>query len=137
METFSTKVAVVVRNDLQAWQKLNVCAFLMSGIVASAPDMVGQAYVDAAGNSHLPLSRQPIVILGADGATLSAIHKRALERNASVALYVAPMFSTGHDEANRAVFAQYGPDNADIVGLALREERKLADKILKGAKLHT
>jgi hypothetical protein len=30
---FDTKVAIVVRDDLQNWQKLNVTAFLMSGIV--------------------------------------------------------------------------------------------------------
>ena len=47
------------------------------------------------------------------------------------------MFSTGHDAANRAVFAETGTDDARIAGLALRADRKLVDKIVKGAKLHT
>ena len=31
---FDTKIAVVIRTDLEAWQKLNVAAFLTSGIAA-------------------------------------------------------------------------------------------------------
>jgi hypothetical protein len=31
---FDTKVGVVVRDDLAAWQRLNVTAFFVSGIVA-------------------------------------------------------------------------------------------------------
>ena len=50
--------------------------------------------------------------------------------------FVEDMFSTGHDEANRATVAVRKPDNLPIVGLALREERKLVDKITKGAKMH-
>ena len=46
------------------------------------------------------------------------------------------MFATGHDTANRAVFAEHGPSDAKVVGLALREERKLVDKITKGARMH-
>ena len=30
---FDTKVTVIVRDDLAAWQRLNVTPFLMSGIV--------------------------------------------------------------------------------------------------------
>ncbi len=33
---FDTKVAVVVRDDLEPWQRLNVTAFLVSGVTASA-----------------------------------------------------------------------------------------------------
>src|SRR3954451_13611866 len=40
---FDTKVAVVVRDDLAAWQRLNVTAFLMSGVTAAAgPGIVGE-----------------------------------------------------------------------------------------------
>lgn len=46
------------------------------------------------------------------------------------------MFSTGHDAANRAVFAQFAPDDAKVVGIAMRADRKLVDKITKGAKMH-
>jgi hypothetical protein len=33
---FDTKIAIVVREDLATWQKLNVTTFLTSGIVAPA-----------------------------------------------------------------------------------------------------
>ena len=33
---FETKVAVVVRDDLAGWQRLNVCAFVVSGVTAAA-----------------------------------------------------------------------------------------------------
>jgi hypothetical protein len=47
------------------------------------------------------------------------------------------MFSTGHDAANRAVFAQQSPETAKVVGIALREDKKLVDRITKGARMHT
>jgi hypothetical protein len=46
------------------------------------------------------------------------------------------MFATGHDAANRAVFAEFQPDDARLVGIALRADKKIVDKITKGAKMH-
>ncbi len=46
------------------------------------------------------------------------------------------MFDTGHDAANRATVNKYRSDDLPLVGLALRAERKLVDKVTKGAKLH-
>ena len=134
---FETKIAIVVREDLQVWQKLNVTAFLMSGVVGGAPEIVGEPYVDAAGHTYASLTIQPVIVLAADAATLAKIHRRTLERGVRAALYIEEMFSTGHDAANRAVFAEYAPDTAKVVGIALREEKKLVDKITKGARMHS
>ena len=79
---------------------------------------------------------QPVIVLAADPPTLAAIHARALEREAPHALYIEEMFSTGHDDANRAVFAQHAPSDAKVVGLALRAGKKAVDKITKGARMH-
>ncbi|WP_097459425.1 DUF2000 family protein [Mangrovitalea sediminis] len=133
---FDTKIAIVVKEDLHTWQKLNVTAFLMSGIVGAAPEIIGQPYEDAAGNQYHSLTVQPVIVLAADAALLAKIHRRALERQVCTALYIEEMFSTGHDAANRAVFAEYGPESAKIVGIALREEKKQVDKITKGARMH-
>ena len=133
---FDTKIAIVLREDLAVWQKLNVTAFLVSGIVAQFPAVIGEPYRDADGNLYNPMSIQPVIFLSADQAGLSAIHRRALERGVTTSLYIEEMFATGHDAANRAVFAEFGPDSAKVVGLALRADRKLADKITKGAKMH-
>ena len=46
------------------------------------------------------------------------------------------MFTTGHDAANRETVRAWQPEDLPIVGLALREEKKLVDKITKGAKMH-
>ena len=34
---FDTKIAVILRDDLPTWQKLNVTAFTMSGIAGTTP----------------------------------------------------------------------------------------------------
>ncbi|KUG53283.1 hypothetical protein AVL62_00240 [Serinicoccus chungangensis] len=44
---FDTKIAVAVRDDLATWQRLNVTAFLTSGIAAALPELVGAPYADA------------------------------------------------------------------------------------------
>jgi hypothetical protein len=53
---FETKIAVIVRDDLETWHRLNVTAFLASGIAAN-PDLHGEPYRDADGTGYLPLFR--------------------------------------------------------------------------------
>jgi len=43
---FDTKIAIIIREDLATWQKLNVTAFLMSGITGANPGIVGKTYQD-------------------------------------------------------------------------------------------
>ncbi|WP_105426676.1 DUF2000 family protein [Neorhizobium tomejilense] len=133
---FDTKIAIVLRDDLAPWQELNVTAFLTSGIIAQNPAIIGEAYRDAAGHVYNPISIQPIVVLTADQETLRTIHRRSLEREVTTSAYIDEMFSTGHDAANREVFAQFAPEDAKLVGIALRAEKKIADKITKGSKMH-
>jgi hypothetical protein len=133
---FDTKIAIVLREDLAVWQKLNVTAFLTTGIVGQTPEIVGEPYIDRAGNRFNALCIQPIIVLAAPAEILVAIHRRALERGVRASVYVEEMFSTGHDAANRAVFAEFGPETAKVVGIALRAEKKLVDRITKGAKMH-
>ncbi|MBO9655667.1 DUF2000 family protein [Agrobacterium sp. SOY23] len=133
---FDTKIAVILRDDLAVWQKLNVTAFLMSGIVAQTGEIIGEPYRDGAGNVYNPLSIQPIVVMATDQEALRKIHQRSLERDVTTSLYIEEMFATGHDVANRQVFSEFSPETARVVGMALRADRKIVDKITKGAKLH-
>ena len=133
---FDTKIAVIIRDGLAPWQALNVTAFVMTGIVGQFPGILGEPYRDRSGNVYNALSAQPIIVLSADSTTLAAIHKRALERGVKSSLYIEEMFSTGHDAANRAVFGQFAPEDAKIVGIALREDKKVIDKITKGARMY-
>lgn len=77
-----------------------------------------------------------MIVLSTDGPGLTKIHNRALNRGARLSLYIEEMFKTGNDTANRAAVREVKTEDLKIVGLALREERKIVDKITKGAKMH-
>ncbi|MBP0112226.1 MULTISPECIES: DUF2000 family protein [Bradyrhizobium] len=133
---FDTKIAVVIRTDLQAWQKLNVAAFLTSGIAAAFPECVGEPYEDASGTAYHALIGQPILIYGADGPALSRALDRALTRNVKPAVYTEDMFKTTHDAANREAVRAVARNELNLVGLAVRAERKVIDKIVDGLRFH-
>jgi hypothetical protein len=134
---FDTKMAVVVRDDLLTWQRLNVTAFLTSGIVANAGRAaIGEPYRDADGRQYLPLLVQPVLVLEADLAKLRSVRERAERRGVPVALYTAEMFTTGTDEENRAAVAAVSTGELDLVGLALRAAHRDADAVLRGLQRH-
>lgn len=133
---FDTKVAILVLEDLEIWQKLNVTAFLATGIAGGAPEAMGEAYVDAAGVRYAALLGQPIMVYAADRSTLLRARRQAQERRLTCAAYVEAMFSTGHDEANREAFLAEPADGPALVGIAVRGPKKDVDKAVKGARLH-
>jgi len=133
---FETKVALLVRDDLLAWQELNVAAFLATGIAGAAPEAMGEPYEDAAGRRYVPLLGQPMMIYAASGADLLKARRIALERGLTAAAYVAAMVATGHDAANGEAFRAEPVDTPDLVGLALRGPKKDVDKATKGLRLH-
>ena len=134
---FDTKIALVIRDDLQAWQKLNVAAFLAGGIAAAFPNCVGDPYEDGSGNRYHALIGQPILIYGAERAALSRALERALARNVTPAVYTEDMFKTTHDAANREVVRAVIRAELNLVGIAMRAERKVVDKIVDGLKFHS
>ena len=130
---FDTKIAVVIRTDLETWQKLNVASFLAGGMAAAFPECIGEPYGDGSGTKYLSLIGQPILIYGADRAAL----ERALARSVTPAIYTEDMFKTTHDAANRAVVKAVIRAELNLVGLAMRAERKVIDKIVDGLKFHS
>lgn len=133
---FDTKVALIVRDDLAVWQRLNVVAFLASGIAAAAPEMMGAPYIDAKSHRYGNMLGQPMLVFAADLALLQSAHRKGLERELTLIPYVQAMFSTGHDEANRQAFLAEDADNLNLVGLALRGPKKAVEKAIKGLTLH-
>jgi hypothetical protein len=133
---FDTKVALLVRDDLETWQRLNVTAFLSSGIAAANPQLVGEPYADADDQSYLPLLGIPVLVFEGSKENLVAARERALRREMPLAVYTSDMFRTGHDEANRATVRAVSGDELDLVGLALHGPKNAVDKILKGSRLH-
>jgi hypothetical protein len=134
---FDTKVAVVLRDDLAAWQRLNVCAFLMSGVVAGAGEpVVGPDYADASGRSYLPMLVQPVLVFEARAAKLRTVYERAVTRELRFAIYTADLFATGKDADNRAAVRAVPSDELDLVGLAVRAPHKAVDGVVRGLKRH-
>lgn len=133
---FDTKVAILVREDLAMWQKLNVTAFLATGIAGAVPQAMGEPYRDAAGRIHARLLGQPILIFSASAEVLQRAWQQAIQRDLARSAYVRAMFETGHDSANREVFRAEPADAPDLVGLALHGPKKDVDKATKGAALH-
>ena len=133
---FDTKVAIIVLNDLAMWQKLNVTAFLATGIAGAAPEAMGEPYQDAAGRQHARLLGQPILVFAADPNGLARAWRVANEHGLTRAVYVRAMFETGHDAANRAAFQAESVEAPDLVGVAIRGMKKDVDRATKGLKLH-
>lgn len=133
---FDTKIAVVVRDDLEAWQRLNVTAFLASGIAAANPQLVGEPYADADGTSYLPLLGMPVLVFAGSKEAITTARERAVRRQLAVAVYTSDMFRTGHDAANRAVVEAVSGVDLDLVGLAVHGPRNAVDKVTKGCVLH-
>jgi hypothetical protein len=136
---FDTKVAVVVRDDLAVWQRLNVCAFLISGVAAAAgAEAIGEPYADADGRAYLPLLVQPVLVLAApDVNKLRTVRDRAERRGVPLAIYTREMFATGHDAANRAAVRAVPTPELDLVGVALRAPHRDADAVLRGLARHS
>ncbi len=133
---FPTKIAVVVRDDLAVWQRVNVCAFVVSGIAARDPDVVGEDFEDADGVRYLPMFRQPVLVLEAPGERLRTVLRRAGEREVPVAVFTADLFATGRDEENRAAVRSVPTAQLDLVGLGLRAAHRDADAVLRGLRRH-
>ena len=133
---FDTKVAVLLRDDLATWQRLNVCAFLVSGVASANPDIIGEPYADADDTAYLPMFRQPVLVFQGDAQLLTTAHGRALGRDLPMSIFTADLFATGNDEDNRAAVRAVPRDALDLVGLAVHGPRNAVDKVVKGARMH-
>jgi hypothetical protein len=133
---FDTKIAVIVQFDLPTWQKLNMTAFLCSGIAATEAGIVGEPYQDASDNAYLPMFRQPVLVFGATPEQLREVYRRAQSRGVRLAIFTEELFSTGNDADNRAAVRAVAAPDLKIAGLALHAARSQVDKIVKDLALH-
>jgi hypothetical protein len=133
---FDSKIAVVLRDDLAGWQRINVTAFLVSGIAGTVSEVVGEPYRDASGNEYLPMFVQPVLVYEATRDGLRRAYDRALARGVTPAIYTSELFTTNHDAANRAAVAAVPADELDLVGIAFRAERKTVNKVVDRLRFH-
>ena len=135
---FDTKIAIVVRGDLAAWQRLNVTAFLASGIAAGWP----------ARPSANPTRTGQVTVIWKCSASRCWSTRRTgrawawsasglAAREMPVAVYTEDMFTTGHDEANRAVVREVAASDLRLAGVAVYGPRNAVDKVCKGLALHS
>ncbi|MFU1793179.1 DUF2000 family protein [Paenibacillus azoreducens] len=132
---FDTKIKIVLRDDLEMWQKLNVTAFLMSGI-AGTQNIIGQPYLDKDSAQYLPMSQQPIVIYSSTGGLMNELLQKALTKDVVITIYTKELFNTYNDKDNRAVVAKFKTDELNLVGIGLRGKKNQVDRLLKGFDLH-
>ena len=118
---FDTKIALVIRTDLEPWQKLNVASFLTSGIVRR----MGGA------------KRYPSICIFGDDGFRRLNPSYILAREVKPAVYTEDMFKTTHDAANREAVKAVTRADLNLVGLAMRAERKVIDKVVDGLKFHS
>ncbi|MEU0158139.1 DUF2000 domain-containing protein [Streptomyces sp. NPDC006261] len=133
---FDTKVAVPLRDDLETWQRLNVTAFLVSGLGTVAPEVIGEPYEDAGSTPYLPMIRQPVLVFEGAKETLTAAHTKALSRSLTTAVFTSDLFGTGNDRDKRAAVRAVGREALDLVGLLVYGPRNAVDKAVKGARMH-
>jgi hypothetical protein len=133
---FDTKIAVLLRDDLAGWQRLNVTAFLVSGITAARPELVGDPYEDADGTGYLAMLGQPVLVFQGSREVLTAAHGKALGRELPMSIFTGELFASGNDRDNRAAVAAVPRGELDLVGLAVHGPKNAVDKVLKGAVMH-
>jgi hypothetical protein len=133
---FDTKIAVLLRDDLEVWQRLNVASFLVSGIGAASPEVIGEPYADADGTRYLPMFRQPVLVFEGGKEMLAKAHERALSRGVALSVFTVDLFATGNDRDNRAAVRAVRGADLDLAGLAVYGPRNAVDKIVKGGRMH-
>jgi hypothetical protein len=136
MIRFDTKIAVLLRDDLEVWQRLNVTSFLVSGIGQRNPEVIGKPYADADDREYLPMFRQPVLVFVGSKETLSRSYERAVGRDVALSVFTAELFATGNDRDNRAAVRAVSSEKLDLVGIAVYGPRNAVDKIVKGARMH-
>jgi hypothetical protein len=59
---YDKKIAMVILDTLQSWQKLNVAGFLASSIAIKFPETYGRRFITASNVTYLPFLKNPVLI---------------------------------------------------------------------------
>jgi hypothetical protein len=135
---YENKIAIILKNDLANWQKLNVTAFLASSIAIQFPETHGSSFVNASNSQFLPFIKQPILIYKADtDAEIKKVYNKAKEKSLHIGIYTEPLFSTKSAEENYIEIAKYTDETQVLIGIIIYGETKKVYKALGGLKLHS
>lgn len=134
---YENKIAMVIRDDLQTWQKLNVASFLASSVAIQFPETHGAKFVNASGSEYLPFIKHPILIYKADTqAEIKRAFQRARERQLHIGIYTDALFSTKNEDGNHLEISKSSDDDQILAGIVVYGENKQVNKALDGLKFH-
>ncbi len=131
------KIAIVLKNDLLNWQKLNVASFLASSVAIKFPETHGKEFVNASKSEYLPFIKQPILIYKAeDQAQINSAFSRAKQRELNMGIFTNTLFSTKNEEENHIEIGKLTDEDQTLVGIIIYGENRKVNKALKGLKFH-
>lgn len=131
------KIAMVIKNDLMDWQKLNVASFLASSIAIQFPETHGKSFVNASGSQYLPFIKQPILIYKADvQLQIDRAFARAKQRELNIGIYTHPLFVTKNEDENHIAMGRFSDENQTLVGIIVYGDKRKVGKALDGLKFH-
>ncbi|MGH1516470.1 DUF2000 family protein [Chryseobacterium sp. JK1] len=134
---YNKKVAVVIKDDLLPWQKLNVVAFLAGSIAIEFPETHGEKFITADHKTFLPFIKHPTLVYKAESSEkLQRAFQRAKDRELAIGIYTQQLFDTRSGEENVLEIAKHTADQLDLVGIIVYGENKKVDKALDGLKYH-
>ena len=134
---YDKKIVLVIREDLQMWQKLNVAAFLASAVSIKFPDTHGKEFVNASRSVYLPFIKHPILIYKAEtGAEIKRAFTRAKERELHIGIYTDPLFATKNEDENHVEIMKYTDNEQALAGIVIYGEIKKVNKAIDGLKFH-
>lgn len=134
---YDNKIALVIKNDLLSWQKLNVASFLASAIAIEFPETHGEKFINASGSVYLPFIKHPILIYKAESnAEIKRAFNRAKERELHIGIYTGPLFATKNEAENHIEIAKDTDEDQVLVGIAIYGENKKVNKAVDGLKFH-
>ena len=134
---YDNKIAIVIKDDLQNWQKLNVTAFLASAVAIQFPETHGKSLISASGSTYLPFFKHPILVYKADtDEQLQRAFTRAKDRELNIGIYSDAQFATKNEEQNLEAIGSRIDDELGLVGIIVYGPNKKVDKALDGLKFH-
>jgi hypothetical protein len=134
---YDKKIAIVIKEDLLSWQKLNVASFLSSSVAIKFPETHGADFITADGAKFLPFLKHPILVYKADSKEkLQRAFQRARDRELEIGIYTEKLFDTRSGEENVEIISSQNSEYLDLVGIIIYGENKKVDKALDGLKFH-
>lgn len=135
---YDKKIAVVILNSLEDWQKLNVTSFLASSVAIAFPETHGAALVSASGTSYLPFIKHPILVYAAESdEQLIRAFNRASERSLHIGIYPKELFATKNEDGNINEIAKHSDEELNLAGIIIYGENKKVDKAIDKLKFHS